>query len=74
MAVTGKTGADAFYKAVKKQAQILAHYGLKLIALAGSMHALGLLDDVEYAALTAGFTAVTNMAAALKKMADYSGF
>jgi len=72
--VTGRTGADAFYKSVKKQAQLWAKYGPKLAAVSQTMHGLGLLDDTEYAALTAAFTAVPNILAAIAKVAEYSGF
>lgn len=74
MAVTGKTGADAFFGALKRQSIVWSHYGPKLLALASTMHGLGLLDDAEYQALVAGFNALPVFYAAMKKIADYSGF
>jgi len=73
-AVTGRTGADTFYKSVKKQAQIWAKYGPKLAAVAQTMHSLGLLEDAEYAALVAAFSAVPSILSAISKVAEYSGF
>ncbi len=74
MAVTGKTGADGFSKAVKRQALIWAHYGPKLAAVCTTMHGLGLLTDTEYAALTNAFSALPSLLSAIAKVADYSGF
>lgn len=74
MAVTGKTGADGFYKAVKRQSLIWAHYGPKLQAVVNTMHGLGLLTDAEAAALTAAFGSLPALLSAISKVADYSGF
>jgi hypothetical protein len=74
MAITGKTGADAFYKNVKHQAQLWAKYGPKLAAVCQTMHTAGLLDTTEYTALIAAFNAVPAILAAIAKVADYSGF
>lgn len=74
MAVTGKTGADAFSKAVKRQALIYAHYGPKLRALVLSMAALGLLEDPEKTALLLAFDNLPAILSAIAKVADYSGF
>lgn len=74
MAVTGKTGADAFYKALKRQSIVWSHYGPKFLALVATMHTAGLLDDAEYAALNAAFTALPALLAAMAKVAAYSGF
>lgn len=74
MAVTGRTGADGWYKALKRQSIIWSHYGPKLAAVAATMHGLGLLTDAEYTALTTSFTALPALLAAMAKVADYSGF
>ncbi len=74
MAVTGRTGADAWYKSVKKQAHIWAKYGPKLAVVAQTCHSLGLLDDAEYAALVAAFSAMPQILSAIAKVAEYSGF
>lgn len=73
MAITGKTGADAFFKALKRQSIVWAKYGPKLLALANTMHSLGLLLDPEYTALTTGFNALPAFFAAMEKVAEYSG-
>lgn len=74
MAVTGRTGADAFSKAVKKQSQIWAKYGPKLSNVCQVMHTAGLLTDAEYAALSNAFTALPALLSAIAKVAEYSGF
>lgn len=73
MAATGKTGADAFARATKRQAIILAHYAPKLIGVVNSMHSLGLLTDAEQTALITAFTATPALLAAIAKVADYAG-
>lgn len=74
MAVTGKTGADGFAKAVKRQSIIWSHYGPKLRAVVVTMHGAGLLDEPEYLALIAAFDALPTLLAAIAKVAAYSGF
>lgn len=74
MAVTGKTGADGFSKAVKRQALIYSHYGPKLRALVVTMQGLGLLSTAEAAALTAAFDNLPALLSAIAKVAEYSGF
>ncbi len=74
MAVTGKTGADGFYKALKRQSLIMAHFGPRFLALVNTMHSLGLLDDTDYQALTIAFNALPGLLAAAQKVAEYSGF
>jgi hypothetical protein len=74
MAVTGKTGADGFRKAIKRQSIIWSHYGPKLKGVCDTMKALGLLDDLEYTALIAAFNALPALMSAIDKVAEYSGF
>lgn len=73
MATTGKTGADAYYQRVKKQADIYKKYGPKLIAVCQAMRAAGLLEEPEYTALITAFNAVPAILGAIAKVADYSG-
>lgn len=74
MAVTGKTGADGYYKALKRQSLIWAHYGPKLQGVVNTMHGLGLLSDAEAAALTTAFSSLPAILSAMAKVAEYSGF
>lgn len=74
MAVTGKTGADGFAKAVKRQSLIYAHYGPKLRALVLTMQGLGLLEAAEASALLAAFDSLPAILSAIAKVAEYSGF
>lgn len=73
MAVTGKTGADAWYRTLQKQAAIYKAYGPKLIAVVQVMRTAGLLDEAEYTALINGFNAVPAILSAIAKVAEYSG-
>ena len=73
MAVTGKTGADAWYKTVKKQADIYRKFGPKLTAVINTMLAANLLTPTEAAALVAGFNATPEILSAIAKVAEYSG-
>lgn len=73
MAVTGKTGADAFFKALKRQSIVWVKYGPKLIAVINTMHTAGLLLDPEYTALITALNALPAFYAAMQKVADYSG-
>lgn len=74
MAKTGKTGADAFSTAVKRQSLIYAHYGPKLRAVVMTMSGAGLLTAAETAALLAAFDSLPALLAAIAKVAEYSGF
>lgn len=71
---TGKTGADAWQKAIKRQAINWQKYGPKLKGLCDVMHAAGLLDDPEYTALINAFNALPVLLTAISKVAEYSGF
>lgn len=73
MAVTGKTGADAWYKTVKKQADIYKKYGPKLVTVVTTMEAAGLLTAAEMAALISAFSAMPALLSAIAKVAEYSG-
>lgn len=73
MAITGKTGADAWYKTLKKQADLYKKFGPKLVTVCQTMHGLGLLEDAEYAALIAAFNSVPEILSAIAKVAEYSG-
>lgn len=71
---TGKTGADGWSRAIKRQAIIWAHYGPKLAAVAAAAHAAGVLDDIDYAALQSAFNALPALLTAISKLAEYAGF
>ena len=74
MALTGKTGADAIFKALKRIAIVLSHYSGKLSAVVVAAQAAGAITSGDAAAIEAflvGFTAALN---AFEKLAEYAGF
>lgn len=74
MAVTGKTGGDAIYKAIKRILIVESHYGAKLDAVMTIMVSLGLLDAADAAVVRLFLGQLPALLAALAKIADYSGF
>lgn len=74
MAVTGKTGADAIWKALKRIVIVLSHYAPKLLATVAIMQAGGQLTSAEAAEITAFINDTASLLAAITKVADYSGF
>lgn len=74
MAITGKTGADAFLKALKRQSIVWSHLGPKFILLCETLHTSGILLTPEYDVLIAFFNTLPAVLAAMAKVADYSGF
>lgn len=74
MAVTGKTGADAIFFAIKRIAIVLSHYAPKFLAVIAVMQAGGHITADEAALITDFVNSLNSLMAALKKVADYSGF
>lgn len=74
MAVTGKTGADAIFKTMKRQAIVYQRYAPKLNALITVMQGLSLLTSGEAALAHAYVAAIVEMAVIFQKISDYSGF
>lgn len=74
MPVTGKTGADAVFKAVKRIAIVLSHYAPKFLAVVAVMEAGGNITAADAAAIRGFVSALNDLLAALSKVADYSGF
>jgi pheromone shutdown protein TraB len=74
MAVTGKTGADAVFKAIKRVTIVISHYAPKFLAVIAVMEAGGNITSVEAATIRAFITSLNDLMAALSKVAAYSGF
>lgn len=74
MPVTGKTGADAIYKALKRILIVMSHYLPKLKATVAIMVSTGALTTAEAAEVNAFLDSMSALIAAVKKVADYSGF
>lgn len=74
MPVTGKTGADAVFKALKRIAIVLSHYTPKFLAVVAVMETGGNITALDAAAIRAFVTGLNDLISALSKVADYSGF
>lgn len=74
MPVTGKTGADAVFKALKRITLTLSHYAPKFLAVVAIMEAGGNITPTDAAAIRAFVASLSELMAALSKVADYSGF
>jgi hypothetical protein len=74
MAVTGKTGADAFFKAMNRQRITVNKYRAKMLAVIGVMQGLSLLTPAEAAQAIAMVEAVAAAYDIWQKIASYSGF
>lgn len=74
MAITGRTGADAIWQAVKKQRATLNRYAAKMDIVITVAETAGILTAPESAAIRAYILAMQAAAAALEKLANYSGF
>lgn len=72
--VTGKTGADAFAKALKRQQLVLAHYAAKMDIVIGLAVTAGAISSAEATLIHAYITALQAAAAAVVKLAEFSGF
>lgn len=74
MATTGKTGGDAIFKFVHSVVHTLARYGPKFRAVMDIMVTGGNLTAAERTVIVAFLDSINALDAALKKVADYSGF
>lgn len=74
MSITGKTGADAIFKAIKRVAIVLSHYAPKFLAVIAVMETGGNITPAEAATIRAFVTSMNDLLSALSKVAEYSGF
>jgi len=74
MAITGKTGADAIFKALKRICIVLSHYRVKLVAVVAAAQSADVVTE-EQAVLINDFLGTAELlCAALEAVAGYSGF
>lgn len=74
MAITGKTGADAIFKAIKRICIVLTHYRVKFVAVTSAAQTAGVITE-EQAVLINDFIGTSALlCAALEALAGYSGF
>jgi hypothetical protein len=74
MALTGKTGADAIFKALKRICIVLSHYQTKLTLLINAAETATVITSTQAAAARAFVTAANDVCAVFQLLADYSGF
>jgi 3-oxoacyl-[acyl-carrier-protein] synthase III len=74
MALTGKTGADAIFRALKRICIVLSHYSAKLQLLISATEAASVITPSQAAAVRGFLTAANDLCAAFDLMASYSGF
>ena len=74
MPITGRTGSDAFFKAVNRQRITVNAYRGKMLAVIAVMQTAGLLTSAEAAQAVAMVEAIAAAYDIWKKIADYSGF
>lgn len=73
MAITGKTGADATFREMKRITIILSKYHGKFVAAIALAQAAGVITAGEAATLTTLVNTAAAMSDALEKLAAYSG-
>ncbi len=74
MANTGRTGSDALFKWVHHSVHTLARYNAKVRAAVAAAVVVGALTSAEAAQIIGFFDSLAALDAAMKKLADYSGF
>lgn len=74
MAITGKTGADAIFKALKHICIVLSHYNLKLRLVITAARVAGAITTGEETIILAFIDSAVVACDAFNKLAAYSGF
>lgn len=74
MAVTGKTGADAIFGALKHICHVLVKYNAKLVAVVAAAQTAGAISADDATKITAFITVAVATCDAFGKLAQYSGF
>jgi hypothetical protein len=74
MAITGRTGADAVFKALKRQCIVFQKYNTKLRAVILAAEAATIITSTEAAVCNAFLDSILTACAAFEKVAGYSGF
>jgi len=74
MALTGKTGADAIFGALKRICHVLVKYNTKLLAVVDAAQAAGAITAGDATTIKAFITVAVATCDAFGKLAAYSGF
>lgn len=74
MAITGKTGADAVFIALKRICIVLSHYRAKLDAVIDTAESNGVITSVQATAAHDFLATANTVCAVFELVAGYSGF
>lgn len=74
MAVTGKTGADAIFKALKRICLVISHYRSKLDAVIEAAKTAGAITSGQATTAHDFVAAASATCSIFEAIADYSGF
>lgn len=74
MAVTGKTGADAIFGALRHICHVLVKYQAKLIAVVVAAETAGAITAAEALTINNFIAVAVVTCSAFNHLADYSGF
>lgn len=74
MAVTGKTGADAIFRAVQRVCIVITHYRAKFDAVVTSAEGAGAITSAQATTIRDFISSLNLLCAALDALAKYSGF
>lgn len=74
MAITGKTGADAIFKAVDKICHVVTAYRSKFNAVIDAALAANAITSAQATTIKDFLLVLDALCVALKALSDYSGF
>lgn len=74
MAITGKTGADAIFKALKRICIVLTKYQAKLQAVVIAAETAGAISAADATTINAFITVAGATCSAFDRLSQYSGF
>ncbi len=74
MALTGKTGADAIAKAMKRICLVISHYRAKLDAVIDAAAAATVISSAQATTAHDFVSTASTVCAIFELIADYSGF
>jgi len=72
--ITGKTGADAIFKAIKRICIVLSHFSSKLSAVVDQAVVDGAITSAQATVAKQLITLATDFCIVYELLADYSGF
>lgn len=74
MAVTGKTGADAIFKAIRRVCLVLTHYRSRMEAVITAAETAGSITSIQATTIRDFIGTASTLCVALEALAGYSGF